>query len=87
MTKLKLGPLGDDKPIKISIELPAKVHRELVAYAEVLGRTTGRIVNDPAKLITPMIERFMATDRGFARARKGALSQDRAQDPTDGERR
>lgn len=69
MTKLKLGPLPDDKPVKISIELPAGVHRDLVAYAEVLGRSTGQSVPDPAKLIVPMIERFMATDRAFAKAR------------------
>src|SRR5882724_11101071 len=35
VTKLKLGPLTDDKPVKISIELPAAVHRDLVAYANV----------------------------------------------------
>ena len=40
MTKLKLGPLADDKPVKITIELPAAVHRDLVAYAQVLGRTS-----------------------------------------------
>ena len=32
MTKLKLGRLVDDKPVKLSIELPASVHRDLVAY-------------------------------------------------------
>lgn len=41
MTKLKLGPITDDKPIKLTIELPALLHRELVAYAEVLTRETG----------------------------------------------
>ena len=70
MTKLKLGPLTDDKPLKISIELPAAVHRDLVAYAEVLGRSTGQPAPDPSKLIVPMIERFMATDRAFSRARR-----------------
>jgi hypothetical protein len=70
VTKLKLGPLADDKPVKVSIELPASVHRELVAYAEVLGRTTGQAVVEPAKLIVPMIQRFMATDRAFAKARR-----------------
>jgi hypothetical protein len=70
MTKLKLGPLADDKPVKISLELPAAVHRNLIAYAEVLGRSTGQSVNDPTKLIAPMIERFMATDRAFAKARR-----------------
>ena len=71
MTKLKLGPLADDKPVKLTIELPASVHRDLVAYAEVLGRTTGQAAPDSAKLIVPMIERFMATDRAFAKARRG----------------
>jgi hypothetical protein len=72
MTKLKLGPLADDKPVKVSIELPASVHRDLVAYAEVLGRANGQSVSDPAKLIVPMVERFMATDRAFAKARRSA---------------
>lgn len=70
MSKLKLGPLDDDKPVKISLELPAALHRDLVAYAEVLAKDTGRPVSDPVKLISPMIERFMATDRGFAKARR-----------------
>lgn len=70
MTKLKLGPLADDKPVKITVDLPAAVHRDLMIYAEVLGHETGRAIQDPAKLIAPMVERFMATDRGFAKARK-----------------
>ncbi len=70
MAKLKLGAIEDDKPIKITLELPASVHRDLVAYAEVLASETGRSVGDPVKLISPMIERFMATDRGFAKARR-----------------
>ena len=37
MTKLKLGPLADNKPVKISIDLPAGVHRDLVAYADYLN--------------------------------------------------
>lgn len=70
MTKLKLGPLADEKPVRVSVELPAAVHRDLVAYAEVLARTTSQSIAAPAKLIPPMVERFMATDRGFARARR-----------------
>jgi hypothetical protein len=38
--KLKLGPISDDKPIKLTVEVPAAVHRDLVAYAEALGRET-----------------------------------------------
>ena len=76
MTKLKLGRLSDEKPVKISVDLPAAVHRDLIAYAEVLGRTTGQAAPDPAKLIVPMIERFMATDRAFAKARRDRSPQD-----------
>jgi len=70
MPKLKLGPLADDRPVKLTIELPAAIHRDLVAYAEVLGRETGQAVPDPAKLVGPMLARFMATDRVFIKARK-----------------
>ncbi len=69
MAKLKLGALDDDKPVKVSLEVPASVHRDLVAYAELLATETGRSVADPVKLIIPMVQRFMATDRGFSRAR------------------
>lgn len=75
MAKLKLGPLEDDKPVKVSLELAATVHRDLVAYAEVLAKETGRAVGDPVKLIPPMVERFMATDRGFSRLRRAAHSR------------
>ena len=66
---LKLSALLDDKPVKLTIELPAAVHRDIVAYAEVLASRTGQLV-EPAKLISPMIARFMATDRAFLKARR-----------------
>jgi len=71
MAKLKLGPLEDDKPVRVTVELPANVHRDLVAYAEALGRESGQAV-EPAKLVAPMLARFMATDRGFHAARRSA---------------
>ena len=70
MTKLKLGSIEDDKPVKLTIELPAAVHRNLVAYAEAIGREGGQAAPEPTKLIAPMVERFMATDRAFAKARR-----------------
>lgn len=72
MSKLKLGPLADDKPVKVSLELPAALHRDLVAYAEALARETGQPAADPVRLIVPMLERFITTDRGFAKARRAA---------------
>ncbi|WP_418459256.1 DUF2274 domain-containing protein [Brucella intermedia] len=70
MTKLKLGPIVDDKPVKVTIELPAKLHRDLVAYAEIMARESGQSVADPVRLVVPMLERFVATDRGFAKAKR-----------------
>lgn len=70
MAKLKLGALVEDKPVKVSIELPGALRRDLAAYAEILARETGQPIPDPVKLIVPMLERFIATDRGFARERR-----------------
>ncbi|NDV89295.1 DUF2274 domain-containing protein [Aurantimonas aggregata] len=70
MTKLKLGPITEDKPIKVTLEFPAALHRDLVAYAEALARESGQPVTDPKRLIVPMLERFIATDRGFAKLRR-----------------
>jgi hypothetical protein len=67
MTKLKLGPLADDRPVKLTVELPAAVHRDLVAYATALAAETGEQPAKPDKLIAPMLVRFMDTDRAFRR--------------------
>jgi hypothetical protein len=70
MAKLKIGALSDDKPVKITLELPASVHRDLVAYATAVASESGQPISDPGKLIAPMLARFMATDRGFAKLRR-----------------
>lgn len=64
MAKLKLGALDDDKPVKVSVELPATVHRDLMAYAQVLASETGRPVGEPVKLIVPMIEKVQCARTG-----------------------
>lgn len=76
MTKLKIGALPDDKPVKVALELPASVHRDLVAYATALAHESSQSVGDPTKLIAPMLARFMATDRGFAKLRRAVYSRD-----------
>jgi hypothetical protein len=70
MAKLKLSVIEDDKPVKLTIELPATVHRDLAAYAEALDRGTGKTAVAPAKLVPAMVARFMATDRAFAKLRR-----------------
>ena len=62
--------MEDDKPVKVAAELSAAIHRDLLAYAETLGKETGRSIGEPAKLIAPMIARFMASDRKFAKLRR-----------------
>lgn len=77
MTKLKLSTFPDDKPVKITIELPAPVFRDLQAYADILAQASGDATPpDPAKLIVPMIARFLETDRGFAKARRENFAAD-----------
>jgi len=68
MTKLKLADLAEAKPVRLSIELSASVHHDLEAYGRVLAGDGSQPV-PPARLIAPMLERFMATDRAFRRYR------------------
>ena len=75
MPKLRLGALLDDKPVRLTLDLPAEVHRDLVAYAEIMGRDTGQPVK-PAKLVAPMLARFMAADRAFTKARRTTAPAD-----------
>lgn len=55
MTKLKLDPIKDDKPVKVTLKLPAGLHRDLVAYAEILDRGNGQIAPEAVRLIVPML--------------------------------
>jgi len=67
---LKLGPLADDKPVKVTVDVPADVYRDLTAYAELHAAATGQTQHEPPKLIVPMLIQFMASDREFAKLRR-----------------
>jgi hypothetical protein len=71
MSKLKLGPLEDETPVKVTLDLPATIHRDLIAYAQAHAAETGGKAAEPARLVAPMLARFMATDRAFVRGRRG----------------
>jgi hypothetical protein len=71
MTKLKIANLTDDKPVTITVKLPAAVHRDLLIYAQALQQEAGRI--EPTSLVAPMLARFMAADRAFRRLRRQSL--------------
>lgn len=71
MTKLRLGPVAEEKPVKLTIELSGRLYRELSDYAAVHARETGLAKPlTPEHIAPPIIERFIAGDRGFASARK-----------------
>ncbi|KAB2739972.1 MULTISPECIES: DUF2274 domain-containing protein [Hyphomicrobiales] len=78
MAKLKLGPIVDDKPVKVTVELPAPLHRDLVEYGRLLAEAGTQPI-EPVRLIVPMLERFVETDRGFAKARR-SVTPDRQEE-------
>jgi hypothetical protein len=70
MTRLKLADLADEKPVKLTVELSSRLHRELLAYGLAINGGVARDAPTPERLIPPMIERFIATDRSFGKARR-----------------
>jgi len=72
MTRLKLADLADEKPVRLTVEISARLHRELLACAIVLNGGEAKGAPTPERLIPPMIERFIATDRSYAKSRRVA---------------
>jgi hypothetical protein len=79
MAKLKLGIVLDDRPVKLTLELSAATHRDLVRYGQVLAEETGQKPVETPKLVEPMLVRFMAADRAFARLKKPASKSTRTE--------
>ena len=50
------------------MELPAALHRDLAEYGRIVA--DGATPIEPAKPIVPMLERFVATVRGFTETRR-----------------
>jgi hypothetical protein len=71
MSKLRLGPVLEEKPVKITVELSGSLFARLGQYSIVHAKETGLSEPlPPERLIAPMLEHFMATDRAFARLRQ-----------------
>jgi hypothetical protein len=70
MTRLKLADLADEKPVRLTIELSARLHRDLACYALAINGGDAKGAPTVERLVPPMLERFIATDRAFAKARK-----------------
>jgi len=65
----RLGAIVEDKPVRITVELSAALHRDLLAYAAVHGEEHGQPHQSAERLVAPMLAMFMASDRGFVKGR------------------
>ncbi|MBV0888842.1 DUF2274 domain-containing protein [Komagataeibacter oboediens] len=79
MTRLRISVIPDSRPVKLTIELPAEIHRDLILYAELVSRGAAGepsdTIPDAARLVPLMVGRFMETDRVFQRQRRGRTSR------------
>ena len=73
MTTLRITEIPDEKPIRMTMDLPADLHRDLVAYAALVSQN-GQPV-DPVRLVPHMIRGFIASDRAFAKLRRARVKQ------------
>ena len=72
MSKLRLGPILDEKPLRLTIYVSPELYRELTAYGNFLSEINSSKSVDPTKLITPMLEHFIAGDRTFKKLRRAS---------------
>lgn len=70
MTRLKLADLADEKPVRVTVELSARLHRELIAYAVAINGGEAKGAPTIERIVPPMLERFVSSDREFAKVRK-----------------
>ncbi|WP_342629695.1 DUF2274 domain-containing protein [Nguyenibacter vanlangensis] len=71
MATLKITRVMDEKPVKLTLELPAHVFRDLKAYADIIASSgSGGAQVDEAHLAVRMIQHFMQEDRVFQRERQ-----------------
>lgn len=66
---LKIGPLPDKTPTKLTLALDPVLHTDLEQYAKVYRAAYGSEAS-VAALVPHMLSAFLASDAGFKRARK-----------------
>ena len=66
---LKVGPLHDRTPVKLSIVCEPELHGDLTTYAAIHAQTYGKSVT-VAQLIPSMLKTLIESDSGFKRARR-----------------
>lgn len=74
MSSLKLAKLPDRTPVKVVISLSPELYRTLEKYAERYRATYGE-AEKIIDLIPFIVEAFLASDKGFAKACKTGRSE------------
>lgn len=67
--KLKLGPIPDDKPVRMTISLSPELAALLRTYADAVGSGNSNPVT-VERIVPHILERFIRTDRAFMRTRR-----------------
>lgn len=73
MSGLRLPRLPDRTPVKLAIAVSPELKKDLDAYAACYAATYGAD-EAVADLIPAMLVQFLASDRGFAKARATSAS-------------
>ncbi len=68
-TQLKIGPLPDRTPQKLTVQIDPSLVADLEDYSRVHSQLHGEEVSI-AVLVPHMLEAFLASDAGFRKARK-----------------
>ncbi|MFT9458170.1 MAG: DUF2274 domain-containing protein [Acetobacter orientalis] len=66
MNTLRITEISNEKPVRVTVEMPASVYRNLSSYAQAVNTIQGHEIT-PQQLICPMIEKFILSDRVFLR--------------------
>jgi hypothetical protein len=70
MTRLRLAPLLNGKSVRVTLELPAELYRDLIAYGDLLAKQSDEDPGKPESLIPPMLKQFIKSDRVFTKLKK-----------------
>lgn len=71
---IKLDPLPDRTPVRMTLSVSPELSAALSDYAEIYETTYGK-PEKPEALIPHMLEAFLASDNGFKRARRALHTQ------------
>lgn len=76
MVELKLAKLPDRTPVKITISVTPTLKADLDSYAEAYRKAYGEKEAEPVNELIPYIlQSFLDSDRGFAKARKNGAGE------------